>query len=72
MHRLSISALVAVIALASASAHAALPTGVATMFTSLTTDFNELLTDYVYPLVLVITGGLVLLGLVKRLIKKAV
>jgi len=65
------SAILVVSALAVSSAHAALPAGVATMFTEITADFADLLTTYMYPLLLAVTGGMIIIGLVKKGAKKA-
>lgn len=56
--------------LASAASHAALPAGVATMMTSITTDFGDLL-DLAYPVMIAIVGGMVIFRLVKSVAKSA-
>lgn len=55
---------------ASVSAHAALPAGVATFLTGLTTDFGDL-EDLLYPVMLAVTGAFIIMGLVKKGAKKA-
>lgn len=52
-------------------AHAALPTGVAGVFTGLSSDFGDLV-DLAWPVFLVIVGGLVLFGLVKKVVYKTI
>jgi len=54
-----------------APAHAALPTGVAGVFTGLSSDFGDLV-DLAWPVFLVIVGGLVLFGLVKKVVYKTI
>ena len=56
--------------LAAVSAHAALPAGATAFFTSVSTDFGDLLTA-AYPVLIVITGGMIIMGLVKKVAKKA-
>lgn len=56
---------------ASTSAYAALPAGVATFFTGITDDFAELLDTYMYPLLFAVTGAIIIFGLVRRGAKKA-
>lgn len=55
----------------STSAHATLPAGVGTFFSDLTADWLELLDTYLYPIMFVIVGGLIILKLVKMGAKKA-
>jgi hypothetical protein len=53
------------------SAHAALPTEVATALTSVETDAVSLI-GLLYPVMIAVAGGFVIFGLVKKGIKKAV
>jgi len=54
----------------SAPAQAAVPTGVETVFTTAATDFGTVV-GYGWTLFLVIVGGLLLFGIVRRVISKA-
>ena len=53
------------------SAQAALPAGVGTMFTGLTADFTDLVDTYMYPLLFVVLSAFIVIGWVKRGVKKA-
>jgi len=53
-----------------AAANAAVPTGVETVFTTAATDFGTIV-GYGWTLFLVIVGGLVLFGIVKKVISRA-
>jgi len=61
---------VAPLGLVVGSAQAAVPSGVEAIFTGTATDFGTLL-GYGYTLMAVIVGGLILLGLVKKVAKKS-
>ncbi len=52
------------------SAHAALPTGATTAFTTISTDAQALI-DLAWPVVLLITGGFITLKLFKKTANKA-
>jgi len=52
------------------SAHAAVPTGVQTIFTDLATDFGTVVA-YGWTLFLVVVGGLALFGIVRKVFRKA-
>lgn len=52
-----------------ASAYAAVPTGVETVFTTLATDFGTVV-GYGWVAFLVVIGGLALFGIVRRVIGK--
>lgn len=54
----------------STAAQAAVPTGVETVFTTAATDFGTIV-GYGWTLFLVIVGGLVLFGIVKKVISRA-
>ena len=56
---------------AATSAYAALPGGVATFFSGISADFSDLLDTYMYPLMLVVTAGFIIMRLVKRGAKAA-
>lgn len=51
-------------------AHAAVPAGVETVFTTLATDFGTVV-GYGWVLFLVVIGGLALFGIVKKVFNKA-
>jgi len=51
-------------------AHATVPTGVETVFTSAATDFGTIV-GYGWTLFLVIVGGLILFGIVKKVISRS-
>lgn len=55
----------------SANAHAELPEGVATFFTGLNSAWDELLDTYLYPILFAVTGGMIILSLVKKGAKRA-
>jgi len=59
----------AVSALLAPVAYAAVPVGVETVFTSTATDFGTIV-GYGWTLFLVIVGGLILFGIVRRVISK--
>jgi hypothetical protein len=63
--------LAAVFAMVSGVACAALDAGVATLFTSIGTDFSAV-AALAWPLFLIIVGGLILFGVVKKVLHKAV
>lgn len=60
----------AVLSLLVSAAHAAVPTGVETVFTTAATDFGTIV-GYGWTLFLVIVGGLVLFGIVKKVVSRA-
>jgi len=66
---LALAAVVAVSSLVVAPAQAAVPAGVETVFTSTATDFGTIV-GYGWTLFLVIVGGLILFGIVRRVISK--
>lgn len=59
----------AALSLFGSAAHAAVPAGVETVFTSTATDFGTIV-GYGWTLFLVIVGGLILFGIVRRVISK--
>lgn len=50
---------------------ATLDTAIGDAFTSVTSQFNELMTTYGWPLVALITGSFVLVRIVKRVLRSA-
>jgi len=70
MKRLMQAAVVAISTL-SLSAYAALPAGVATMFTGISDDFIDLRDTYMWPLILTVTAAFIIVKLVKRGANKA-
>ena len=61
---------VAMLGLVVAPAQAAVPAGVETVFTTAATDFGTIV-GYGWTLFLVIVGGLILFGLVRKVVSKA-
>lgn len=70
MKKYLLGLLAATLSLFGISAHAALDAGIATGFTAVATDFAALLA-LAYPLLITITTGLVIFGMVKMFIHKA-
>jgi hypothetical protein len=63
-------AAIALLVAGAASAQAAVPAGVEAVFTGVATDFGTLL-GYGYTLMGVVVAGMIILGLVKKVAKKA-
>lgn len=55
----------------SASAHAALPAGIAAFFDGLTADFTDFMNTYMYPIAFVVLSALIILGWLKKARKAA-
>lgn len=68
--KFSIAAMVSVATLATAPAMAALPTEALDAFTTISTDAGTLITN-AWPIVLLVTGGLISIKLFRRIIGSA-
>lgn len=64
------SGVVVGMAMVSGAANAALPTEATDMFTSITTDATSAI-NAGWPLMLAITGGLIVMGIVKKVLGRA-